>query len=60
MLKKEINEQKRRQKIINKFKKSKFDYSKFVMNYYLEDNKAYISVRCKDYYDIISDFSIND
>ena len=60
MLKKEIKEQKRRQKIINKFKKSKFDYSKFVKNYYLENNKAYISVRCNTYYDIISDFSIKD
>ncbi len=60
MLKKELKEQKRRHKIINKFKKSKFDYSKFVKNYYLENKKAYISVRCNDYYDVISDFSIKD
>ena len=58
MLDREIIEQKRRHKIISKFKKSKFDYSKFVKNYYLENKKAYISVRCNDYYDIISDFSI--
>ena len=58
MFKKELTEQKRRHRIINKFKKSKFDYSKFVKNYYLEGNSAYISVRCTNYYDIISEFSV--
>ncbi len=60
MFNKSLNEQKRRHKVINKFKKSRFDYSKFVTNYYLEDKNANISVRCNDYYDIISEFSTKD
>lgn len=47
-------------KSLRKFRKSKFNYKKFLKEFYLEDNNAYISVKVKNYNDIISKYSINN
>lgn len=54
------NELKRKMKIIDKFSKAKFNYNKFVKEYYLDnENNAYINIYVNDYYEIISHFSID-
>jgi hypothetical protein len=55
-----FNKNKRATKVLAKFNKSKRNYNEFVRDFYLENNKAYISVKVKDYHEIISKFSIKD
>jgi len=55
-----FNKNKRATKVLAKFNKSKFNYNEFVRDFYLENNKAYISVKVNDYHEIISKFSIKD
>lgn len=58
-LKKILHRRKKEQQTINKFKRKRFSYNKFVKDFYVENNNAYISVNVKGLYDIISKFSIN-
>ncbi len=54
---------KRRKNIIRnilKFNKTEVDYKKYVRDFYLERNTAYISVNADNYNDIISKYSINN
>ena len=54
---------KRRKNIIRnilKFNKTEVDYKKYVRDFYLERNTAYISVNTDNYNDIISKYSINN
>ena len=51
---------KKAKKMVNKYYRAKFNYNKFVRDFYLEGNTAFISVRIDDYYDIISKYSINN
>ena len=43
---------------IRKFRKTRFNYNKFVKDFYLENNNAYISVKVNNIHDIISKYSI--
>ena len=45
---------------MNKKNKKEFNYNKFVRDYYLENNMAYISIRVNNYYDIINKYSIDN
>lgn len=51
---------KRTIKNILKFNKTEVDYKKYVRDFYLEKNTAYISVKANDYNDIISKYSITN
>lgn len=50
---------KRRKKNLKKFKNAKFDYAKFVKNYYIEKGNAYISIKVNSIDDIVSRYSID-
>ena len=58
-IRKILHRRKKEQQTINKFKRKRFSYNKFVKDFYVENNNAYISVNVKGLYDIISKFSIN-
>jgi len=45
---------------LKKFKSAKFNYAKFVKNYYIEKGAAYISAKVNSIDDIISKYSIKD
>jgi len=45
-------------KNLERFKKAKFNYAKFVHHYYMEDDKAYIMAKVDSMDDIISRFSV--
>lgn len=47
-------------KKIIKFNKTKFNYNKFVRDFYLEKNTAYVSVKVDNYNDVISKYSISN
>ena len=47
-------------KNILKFNKTKFNYNKFVRDFYLEKNTAYVSVNIDNYNDVISKYSISN
>ena len=47
-------------KKIIKFNKTKFNYNKFVRDFYLEKNTAYVSVNIDNYNDVISKYSISN
>ena len=45
---------------VEKLKKLDFNYNKYVRDFYIENNTAYISIKVKDYHDIISKYSIDN
>ncbi len=45
---------------LKKFKSAKFNYAKFVKNYYIDKGAAYISAKVNSIDDIISKYSIKD
>ena len=47
-------------KNLKRFKSAKFNYAKFVKNYYIENGKAYISAKVNSIDDIISKYSTKD
>jgi len=47
-------------KNLKKFKSAKFNYAKFVKNYYIEKGEAYISAKVSSIDDIISRYSTKD
>ena len=47
-------------KNILEFNKTKFNYNKFVRDFYLEKNTAYVSVNIDNYNDVISKYSISN
>lgn len=47
-------------KHIKKFKSANFDYAKYVREFFVEDGKAYVSVKVDSIDDIISEYSIKD
>ena len=47
-------------KKIIKFNKTKFNYNKFVRDFYLEKNTAYVSVNIDNYNDVTSKYSISN
>jgi hypothetical protein len=49
---------KERRKQIKKFQKARFDFAKYVREFYVENGKAYISVKVDSIHDIISEYSI--
>lgn len=49
---------KKQRKNLQKFRNAKFNYSKFVKNYYMEKGEAYITVKVDSIKDIISKYSI--
>lgn len=49
----------RTRKNIKKYMNAKFDYAKFVKNYYMENGEAYISLKVNCMDDIISKYSID-
>lgn len=51
---------KRIKKNLKKFSKAKFNYGKFVKNYYMEKGEAYISAKVSGIEDIISRYSVKD
>ena len=53
-----INNVKRFNRNIKKFKKKKFNYNKFVKDFYIENGKAHIYAKVDCYEDIISKFSV--
>lgn len=55
-----LKRERKKRNILKKFRKTKFNYNKFIKNFYLEKNNAYISVKVNDYNDIISKYSIKD
>ncbi|MDD2434696.1 MAG: hypothetical protein PHO63_00375 [Bacilli bacterium] len=55
-----IKKQLRRKRSIKKFQKFDFDFAKYVKDFFVEDGKAYISVKIDSLDEIISDYSIKD
>lgn len=55
-----ISNTKRFRKNIKKFKKKKFNYPKYVRDFYIEDGKAHIYAKVDSYEDIISKFSVRE
>lgn len=55
-----ISNTKRFKKNIKKFKKKKFNYNKFVKDFYIENGKAHIYAKVDSYEDIISKFSVRE
>lgn len=51
------NKKKKSIKNLRKFKSAKFNYAKFVKQYYIENSKAYISAKVNSIDDIISKYS---
>jgi len=51
---------KRVKKNLKKFKNAKFDYAKFVKNYYIEKGHAYITAKVNSIDDIVSRYSVKD
>ena len=51
---------KKNKRNLKKFKSAKFNYAKFVKNYYIEKGAAYISAKVNSIDDIISKYSIKD
>lgn len=51
---------KRVKKNLKKFKNAKFDYVKFVKNYYIEKGHAYITAKVDSIDDIVSRYSVKD
>lgn len=49
---------KEKKKNIKKFQRVNFDFAKYVKDFYLEDGKAYISVKVDSLDEIVSDYSI--
>lgn len=47
-------------KTLKKFKNKKFDYSKYLKDFYVEDGQAYISIKVDSINDIISRYSIKE
>lgn len=45
---------------LRRFRKTKFDYNKFVKRYYIENDDAYISAKVSCYDDIINRFSVKN
>jgi len=45
---------------LKKFKSAKFNYARFVKDYYIEDGNAYISAKVDSVEDIISKYSLDD
>ena len=45
---------------LKKFKSAKFNYARFVKDYYIENNNAYISAKVDSIDDIISKYSLED
>ena len=45
---------------LKKFRSAKFNYAKFVKNYYIEHGNAYISARVNSIDDIVSKYSLED
>lgn len=45
---------------LKKFKNAKFNYARFVKDYYIENGNAYISAKVKSIDDIISKYSLED
>ena len=45
---------------LKKFKSAKFNYARFVKDYYIENGNAYISAKVKSIDDIISKYSLED
>ena len=50
----------RAKKNLKKFKSAKFNYARFVKDYYIENGSAYISAKVKGINDIISKYSLED
>lgn len=48
----------KKNKKVKKFRNTRFNYKKFVKDFYLENNNAFISVKVNDINDIISKYSI--
>lgn len=53
-----MRRRKEKKKNIKRFQKANFDFAKYVKDFYLEDGKAYISVKVDSIDEIISDYSI--
>jgi len=51
---------KRTLKNLSKFRKAKFNYAKFVRNYYMENDEAYITAKVNSIDDIVSRYSVED
>lgn len=51
---------KRVKKNLKKFRNAKFDYAKFIKNYYIEKGHAYITAKVNSIDDIVSKYSIKD
>lgn len=45
---------------LRRFRKTKFNYDKFVKRYYIENDDAYISAKVRSYDDIINRFSVKN
>jgi len=54
------NKKKKSIKNLQRFKSAKFNYAKFVKQYYIEKNQAYISAKVNSIDDIISKYSTKD
>ena len=44
-----LKRERKKRNILKKFRKTKFNYNKFIKNFYLEKNNAYISVKVNNY-----------
>ncbi|MGE5456640.1 MAG: hypothetical protein ACM3O4_06040 [Ignavibacteriales bacterium] len=53
-----MKNKKENKKHIKKFQKARFDFAKYVREFYVENGKAYISVKVDSINDIISEYSI--
>ena len=51
---------KKKKRNLKKFRSAKFNYAKFVKNYYIDKGAAYISAKVNSIDDIISKYSIKD
>ena len=47
-------------KNIEMFRKKEFNLNKFINDYYMDQNSAYMTVKVNDYNDIVSKYSVDN